>query len=213
MQKRGKNYLKNKKFRPTNPTFYYGNKPYFFFGLTYITFIYIFYAQNIDNCTWFYVFFIYFYAVGMTISRSQTPQVNTTPPQATPSKRARLSSQTTVNGAETTPTPTPSPQFTPTRQSKRLASMTPTMEDGRKKLRKTWIRLCCYTLIRNTLFMSEAKRERYLYDGNRVRVECISTCTVCVRNIKAAEKLDMKTRHGAKSIVCMKNNYSLYSVL
>lgn len=146
----------------------------------------------------------------MTISRSQTPQVNTTPPQATPSKRARLSSQTTVNGAETTPTP--SPQFTPTRQSKRLASMTPTMEDGRKKLRKTWIRLCCYTLIRNTLFMSEAKRERYLFDGNRVRVECISTCTVCVRYIKAAEKLDMKTRHGAKSIVCMKNNYTLYSV-
>lgn len=60
--------------------------------------------------------------------------------------------------------------------------------------------------------MSEAKRERYLYDGNRVRVECISTCTVCVPNIKAAEKLDMKTRRGAKSIVCMKNNYTLYSV-
>lgn len=73
--------------------------------------------------------------LGMTSSRSRTPQVNTTPPQATPSKRARLSSQTPVNGAETTPTP--SPQFTPTRQSKRLASMTPTMEDGRKKLRKT----------------------------------------------------------------------------
>lgn len=121
----------------------------------------------------------HFYAVGMTSSRSQTPQVNTTPPSATPSKRARLSSQTPVNGAETTPIP--SPQFTPTRQSKRLASMTPTMEDGRKKFRKTWIfRLCCYnTNQKHTIHVTcKGKGTRYVYDGNRVRVECISThCT------------------------------------
>ncbi|XP_062594603.1 structural maintenance of chromosomes flexible hinge domain-containing protein 1-like [Saccostrea cucullata] len=76
--------------------------------------------------------------LGMTSTppRSRTPQV--TPPvseAATPSKRSRLTNRTPVNGTETAPSP--SPQFTPTRQSKRLASITPTSEDSRKKLRRT----------------------------------------------------------------------------
>lgn len=172
----------------------------FFFSTNDLTF----HAQNIDNCTCFHVFFFYFHFVGMTSSRSRTPQVNTTPPQATPSKRARLSSQTPVNGAETTPTP--SPQFTPTRQSKRLASMTPTMEDGRKKLRKTWIRLCCDTLIRNTFFIGQMWRGK---DTTCVLVVCISTCTVCVPNIKAA---DNNGKLGMKSIACMISlHHTLYS--
>ncbi|XP_055997294.1 structural maintenance of chromosomes flexible hinge domain-containing protein 1-like isoform X2 [Ostrea edulis] len=68
--------------------------------------------------------------------RSRTPQV-ISPDVISPSKRPRTANRTPVNGTESTPTPSPSTTFTPTRQSKRLASMTPTSEDSRKKPRRT----------------------------------------------------------------------------
>lgn len=85
---------------------------------------------------------------GMTTTpkRSSAAVLASMVADSSPSKRARQSTSavtlnTSING-NNTPTSQPAisllANFTPTRQSKRIASMVPTIEeDGRKRLKKT----------------------------------------------------------------------------